>query len=412
MKSELRWRFGPWIVLIIAAAAYYPRFIKFSDGMAIYPRAASCMLHNEVMVTCEKVFSYPPVFAFLMIPFTWMPIWLRDCVWYAITIVAIVASFKLCEKLARSIIRRPLDATELMWLRLLGMLMSAKFVLAVLENQAYDAFVLMLILLGLVALVTRRDSWGGASLAFAAALKATPVIFLPYLLVKRRFVAALVFAVVLAALSYLPDLFFHPTGSPYGYFNTWLHEVAGAALGVERRADFVFWAGANLMNHSLRGLVSLNIDEETHRAAHHMVLYAVYAAFIAIVGTLILLSPRRRDSIAIDGSLLLISMLMLSPMTSRSHYIDLMLPYMVVVAFGLRDERTLTLGRIVLWLSFFLATATSNDIVGQTITDWAYGHSFLVLGALVLLVYFAVMVWRRFRDEQAATLAPAVLPSG
>ena len=119
-----------------------------------------------------------------------------------------------------------------------------------------------------------------------------------------------------------------------------------------------------------------------------------------VVGTLLVLSPRRRETIAIDGSLLLISMLMLSPMTSRSHYVALLLPYMTLVTLGFRDDRTLNLGRAVLAASFLLVTLTSNDIVGQDVTEWAYGHSHLVLGTLVLLIYFAVLVIRLYRGDR------------
>ncbi len=161
------------------------------------------------------------------------------------------------------------------------------------------------------------------------------------------------------------------------------------------------------LNHSLRGAVSLNIDETTQHALHHAVLYAVDGAFVVVVATLIALSPRGKPAIAIDGSLLLISMLMLTPMTSRSHYIMLILPYMTLVALLFRDDRTAKLGRIVLALSFVLITLTSNDVVGRTVTGWAYSHSFLVLGTLVLLIYFAAVVIRRYRDERAGAAKAA-----
>ena len=115
-------------------------------------------------------------------------------------------------------------------MRVLGLLLSLKLVVAVFENQAYDAFVLVFLMAGLALLLAGREFWCGASLAFAAALKATPLIFLPYLLWKRHFVAAATFAAVFVAASYLPDLFFTPAGAAHGYFNTWLHEVVGASL--------------------------------------------------------------------------------------------------------------------------------------------------------------------------------------
>jgi hypothetical protein len=44
-------------------------------------------------------------------------------------------------------------------------------------------------------------------------------------------------------------------------------------------------------------------------------------------------------------------------------------------------------------VSFLFLTASSNDLVGQTVTNYAYAHSYLVIGAMTLLIYIAVIVW-------------------
>ena len=92
---------------------------------------------------------------------------------------------------------------------------------------------------------------------------------------------------------------------------------------------------------------------------------------------------------------------MLSPMTSRSHYVALLLPYMTLLACNWHDRRTGRLGRVVLLISFALVTLAGNDAVGEAFTVWAYRHSAMVLGTLVLLIYFAVLVRERNRSEQA-----------
>jgi hypothetical protein len=410
MYSKNLSRYWPWLLILIAAAAYYPRFVKIPAGMEMYPQAAACMLRGEMLQSCDIGFSYPPIFALLMLPLEPMPLWLRNLAWYLITIGATIGLFKLSEMIARRAIAIPLTAIELGWLRFLVLLLTLKLVLAVFENQAYDALVLVVLFCGLAAIVTGREAWGGAGLAFAAALKATPLIFLPYLLWKRHFVAAAAFVVVFIGASFLPDLFFTPAGATHGYFVSWLRDVAGASFGVvPHGADYAFWAGPNIMNHSIHGLVSLNIDEATHRALNHAVLYAVDAVFVIVVGTLITLTPRRPESIAIDGSLLLISMLMLSPMTSRSHYVALILPYTALIALGFRDNRTRNLGRAVLAASFILVTLSGNDVVGEGFTNWAYRHSAMALGTLVLLIYFAALVIVRYRQNGSTVAAPSSL---
>jgi alpha-1,2-mannosyltransferase len=392
-------RYGPWIALLVASAAYYRRFISPQDsGMVLYPQAAQCLLDNQVMQTCAGAFTYPPGFAFIMMPFTVMPMGLRLFVWYVITIAATVGVYKLAEKLAARLFTEPFGLVEQGWARILAIVLSLKFALAVLENQAYDTLSMVFVMLGLYGLATRGKAWsgeiwGGAAIGFAAAIKATPLIFLPYLIVKRRFTAAAAFTAVLLLASFAPDIFFTPQGATQGYLSAWLHHIAGASLFNPEAAQFNFWSGANALNHSIRGAVSLQINEATQAGLHKAVLYSLDLVFIAFCAALIMLRKERRDMLVIDASILLIATLMLSPMTSRSHYVVLILPYAVLSMVVLRDTATRGIGIAVLGLSFILLTATSNDVVGKAMSDWAYFHSFLVLGALSLLIYIAVIVW-------------------
>jgi hypothetical protein len=52
-----------------------------------------------------------------------------------------------------------------------------------------------------------------------------------------------------------------------------------------------------------------------------------------------------------------------------------------------------TLGTYVLAASFLLRAGTSNDIAGHRITDFAYAYGFMPLGAILLYVIFAAMLW-------------------
>ena len=53
-----------------------------------------------------------------------------------------------------------------------------------------------------------------------------------------------------------------------------------------------------------------------------------------------------------------------------------------------------------LLVSFALVTLAGNDAVGQAFTIWAYRHSVMVLGTLVLLIYFAALMIDELRQEQ------------
>lgn len=393
-----------WVAFAVVVAAYYPRFANNPAGLSLYLEAAKCLLRDEVLQQCQPLFTYPPAFAFFMIPLAPLPMWLRNIVWYAITIGGSVACYRMCEALARRFVSGEWTDRQIIWLRGLSLVLCLKFLLAVLENQAYDTFAFLFLLAGLVSLASGRDVFAGCGLGLAAAIKATPLIFLPYLLFKRRFAAAAAFVAAFMAVSLLPDLFFTPAGGTAGYFLTWVREVAGAGLGNDpATAKHAFWVGPNLLNHSLRGAVSHIVSDVAEPRLHATILYIAYGAFIALAALLLACSPRRRELTALDGSVLVIGMLMLSPMTSRSHYVVLLLPYTTLAAAWLHDRSKRGLGGAVLLASFVLATATSNDLVGTAVSEWAYGHGLLVLGALVLLIYVASLVRQAGQRDEGIT---------
>lgn len=397
-RDEFARRYGPWLAFLIAAAAYFPRFAQDSSGL-LYRHAGECLLQQQMLQACSPPFTYPPAFAFAMIPLAWLPEGMWNVVWYLITLAATVLSYKLAEALALRLVPGPWKPAELAKLRIISLLLSLKFILAVYENQAYDLFVLPLTLFGLLCLVEKRDATAGASLALAAALKAMPLIFLPYLLLRRRFIGAAVFIVVLVGASFLPDMFLTPQGAARGYFATWLRDIAGGALLEHTGAGQAgFWAGANYLNHSIYGAIARLVDATSYQGDFLVILRAAQVAFAGLLAVLLVVSARRESTIPVDGSLLIIAMLMLSPMTSRSHYATLILPYTVIVAYWLRDRRTRLLGTLVLGTSFVLATATSGDFVGKAMTDWAYRTSHIELGTLALIVYLAAIIWNSRRE--------------
>jgi hypothetical protein len=134
---------------------------------------------------------------------------------------------------------------------------------------------------------------------------------------------------------------------------------------------------------------------DDYSPAFRHVLYAVYTVYCVGVVRVLLSTGNGARAVAIDGSLLLISMLLLSPMTSQSHHIALILPVFAIAAIWLKGDGTLrrTAG-ILLIASFVLTNASSRDIVGRTVTLWAKEYRLIVFNALLLAAFFAVLAFR------------------
>jgi hypothetical protein len=387
-----------WIALVVVAALYYRSFGKGIDSVVLYAAAGRCVWHAQTLLPCAPMFSYQPALAALFIPLAAVPAVLQRPVWYVLSIGSLVLTMRLAEAMAARLYPGATCGRNLIWLRAASLLVCSKHILDVLNYEAYEAPALAIMTFGTWALTVGRDACSGFVLGAAAALRATPLIYLPYLAIKRRALACVVFLAAFVALSFLPDAIGALKGGHVGYFDDWAREVAAPAMTPGNAAKLAFWNnwnGDNLNNQSLRGLVNRFATAPVFGLSPKVILLLVDAAFAAAAGTLLLLSPRERKYVAIDGAVLLIAQLALSPMTSRYHFIFILPGVVLVVAAIICDRRMRLFGSVVLAASFILLTGTSNDLVGGQVSEFAYRYGFWIEGAVLLLAAFAAMLWLR-----------------
>lgn len=401
-------RFAAWTALLIFAVAYFPRFAK-PAGIVLYSEAANCLWTEQVLQSCSLPFTYPPFFAFVMIPFVALPPLAQTVMWWAVSLGCTVLCCAIAERIAKDAFAATWTERETTLLRVGGIFLSLKFILAVYENQGFDLLALVPLLFGISAMSNRRDVAAGIGFAAAAALKVTPLIFLPYLVFKGRIKAAVVFFVALVALSFLPDLFLKPAGAPHGYLVTWIREVAAVSLFEQSgNAKLAFWDGANIFNLSIRGALARAVDGTALQADFQTILRFTQFVFIGSIGAIFLLSRKSDRSVPFESAILIISALALSPMTSKSHYVGLVSPYFLLVAACLRERERRGLYLAAAVVSFVGCTGIPRDLVPGAVTEFAVRHNSILLGALVLIVPLAVCAVRRARV--AAIPQPLQMP--
>jgi hypothetical protein len=384
-----------WIVLGLVIVLYFFRFAEYDWGMMpTYSPAGDCLMRGERLVTCAIGFPYPPLFALVMAPLTFLPMWARNVIWYGVLVSATYGCFRTCEMLAARTFG--VAREELFWLRLFSVLLSLKFVLAVFENQAYDVVVFFFVLVGLYGLSQNRTIAPATGLAAATALKATPALMLLYALFLRKWKVFALGVGVWAALSLLPDAFFTPKEPGPGYLQTWIVDVAlGGLLGTSSEAYYPLLKDVNYLNQSLKGFVfgivhgRLGADFAAHT---RMILYAVYVVYGLAALAVLLLSAKVEGALLWGGSVMLISMLLLSPVSSKSHFVVLLLPYMATVAYLIKHREAWRAVVPLLCASFALNTLTSRLFMGRALSNKMLSLGCITLGTLLLLAAVAVMV--------------------
>ena len=380
-------------LLWIPVALYYPRFIKNPAGMLDFPVGASCMLNSEILDACNPGWTYPPVVAFFMIPFTFIPMWMKNAVWYVVSVAAIYFGFKLCERVVSRTFAVEFGAKELFWVRAITFVLSTKFILSVLENQAYDFLVFFLVILGVYGLIEKKDITASLGLSLAAAIKATPLLFFPYILFKRRWKVLVLCTVFFLFFSFLPDLFFTQKGTQSGYFVTWMQDVVSPSMpdsggtGVE-----YFGQGDNPLNQALNSFVYRASSSINLKHRYQVMLYTAYAVLLSLICYILSKSARLENPYVLDAAVLVVGMLMFSPMSSKSHFVVLIIPNMVIVAYLIREQSFRSLLGYLTLMSFALSTLTSKDILGKKLAVAMLNMGCVTMSALMLLIIAAMIV--------------------
>ncbi|MFI7514067.1 glycosyltransferase 87 family protein [Micromonospora echinofusca] len=260
-------------VLALAAvlpALYLPGLVHDFFDLKIYMRAmdwwsAGNPLYDYAQpdrVQGELYFTYPPFSALLLRPFALLPLGATVAIFTVLTGLAVVVTTRWL--LAPVIARHGLP-------RVFSLTVAVLLVLAVESTRETITFgqinmlLVVLILADLLFAVPRSSRWAGVGVGLATALKLFPGIFIVYLLVTRRWRAALVASVTAAAATLLAAAV-----APRDSWRFWTHELwATDRVG---RTDYTG-------NQSLFGLLSRITAPEKPNQVIWLLLVAVVAAY-------------------------------------------------------------------------------------------------------------------------------------
>lgn len=418
-RPNLRLRAVILLAILIGGAAYSIR--KEPAELHVYTLAADRMLAGDEIYRPDdpKPFTYPP---FMAVPFVPLLIFGQDVqkgLFFAINLGIMWWSIALLRRLlTRTFDWR--DGPSPWVLAVVIALLTGRQVAASFSNQSHDLFILLSILLGAERLSRGACSgariFGGAGFGLAAALKATPGLFLVSMGAARRIRAILGFGLAGLFLTLLPDLLFpRDDGKLHGmaWFDTFVRSQNVGGTAVKEGT----WKPWNSLNQSLAGSVYRLTHEppplgplDDPRRFPDVTLLSVGTSTaktitLAMQGLVVALlawwcrrrrgddaSPRDRSfAIFGDVSLTACAMLLLSPMSSKSHFCVLLLPAAYCVSTWIHRGQSKAILRLLI-ASFVVGTLTTKGILGKSI-----GYTVLAAGSVTwatMLMFVAAGVAR------------------
>ncbi len=329
-----------------------------SEWDDVYRSAGARLLAGDNLYPPKTGYSYPPFSALMAVPFAMVDVRSSRALWYCINVVSMFAVITFAWRLACGrvpMVRKPL----IFWL---GMSVGLPFILHTLAHQQTDGLVAALLLGGCWAISRDRWLWGACCLGIAAAMKCTPLLFAPYLLLKGRPLAACVVFGVAIGLNLAPDLFSHPVGFQL-YLEQWSRIYLLPMTQPDRPPGI--WASEIIYNQAILGAANRWFGESMPARELKVWILAVFAG-LALFGIVAMRRSRQQpNGIVWECAIVLAGMLLFSPMSSTPHFITMLLPAWLL-AHAVVEERQ---RRLIPFLILIIAgaIASNKDLLGASL---------------------------------------------
>ncbi|PIE22394.1 MAG: hypothetical protein CSA62_12870 [Planctomycetota bacterium] len=454
-KTRKSWLLGLTAILFIGGAFSMVR--KDTSELPVYVQAAARMLNGEEIYrpSEEKPFTYPSFFALpfvVLVPFAeeeahtvefsffglgrkdipyraWDGVFVR-LLWFAINLTLLAWALRSVHRMLKSQRRETGPPLQLAWL--LIAILAGRHLWAVLANQSHDYLVLLAVLgAGLGAGFgsrTKGELGSGAWVGFGAACKATPLLFLPVQLWQRRFGAAFATISALVLLLLLPELLF-PRQDGLLWLEAWQHSfLSKVGPGSPAEAEGA-WTKWNILNQNLAGtLYRLSTPVAAEQANRHFfdvslwapsanaLKYITLAAQAAVLGLILFVTRPSLSRSLEEGELrfrrfgeagaIACGMVLLSPMSSKSHFCVLLVGTSFCIADLLWRRRDPVLGTL---LALVLASGslTSRELWGGSTSRELLARGSVTWATLLLLLAIGhALQYRRVKVTQSDDKKP------
>jgi hypothetical protein len=365
-------------------------------------------------------YLYPPFQAWAAIPFTYLPLRLGLAAWLAVNLACLSLLLRWAWRLAGGGRLQPLTAAP--WqdhvAAVVGTCCGLFYLMNCLAHRQTDVVNAALLLGGCTLLFRGAALRAAVCFGLAAAMKCTPLLWMPYLIWRGRVAAGLLVLVVALGVNSLPDLT-HPGPPGQSWFQGYIQsQINWARLPTHPG----YWASDPLYNQSLTGIVARSVLTELRWSANKLqtvprdpwlsapatrwVIYVLEAPLLLLVLVVarrpwrpIEQLPDASRRAPLEYAIVLCLMLLLSPMSSRAHFGTLALPGMLIARAALARRDGL-LGAL-LGLSFLAALTCNQDLIGDTLHAVALWCGTTTWQTLFLLIGCLVLLHRTNRDANA-----------
>ncbi len=366
-------------LVIVLAAAFELRVKRDMVDFSVNYQAAQRLRQGETLYRTSDghyQFKYMPFSAFLYLPFALVPLAGAKAGWYAVVIISTGLVFYLSRRLLR------LSGQKAVLVTLTAAVVLGRYFAREIDLGQINALITALLLL----MIASYDSWpdrsarlpsernSGLCWGAATALKPYALIYLPYFLLKKKWLAAASGLLILGLAVLSPALFYGLKGN-FAVLREWRVTLSASTPHLFTAQD----------NVSIMGFLS----KWTGRQDLSFVLYGlVLAALAGLVLAVMYYGRKAPRPHILEGFLFLALIPLISPLGWDYTMLSAAPSVMLIVS---RLDNYPRAARFFLYLIFAVIAFSLFDLMGRSLYDRFMAWSVITAGFLILVGYTAYL---------------------
>jgi len=408
-------------VIVLIGLAFPFLLRQHSEWENVYLQAASNLLAGKDIYAVGSGYLYPPFGAWLAIPFTFLPQPVSRMVWFLINMTCLFFMCRWAWLLSggKSLEGATARDKKEHFIFFLGLASGIRYAFNALSHQQTDVVIGALLMGGCLVLQRKGSLRAGTCFGLAAAFKATPLLWSPYLLWRGWWGAALGLVCVALGANLLPNLVSAP-----GHGGLWLTEwVSRYLLPMSASNHYPgIWGSAAIFNQSLAGAgyrwfvidwrwteTGLEVIEKSNALSPTTLKWLVYGSeALLLLGASLLLRRHGSDKSeaqewiapvrdSLEYSVILLLMLLLSPMSGKAHFGTMILPGFCLARLAVRTKDA-TLWALLL-ISILTGILSNEFLWGERVSSLALWYGSVTWSAFFLMLGCGYGLAKRSKDD-------------
>jgi hypothetical protein len=398
--------------MVLALAAAVPILLeKSTEWDEVYAAAARRLIHGEDLYPRDTNFTYPPFMAIVAVGIESVGPRAGRWLWLAINLLAATLAVRAAWRASGGNGWPKTRADDLVVL--VGLFCGLRYILNGFAHLQTDIVIAALMLLGCERITRQKSMAAGILWGLATAIKGPALLLIGYLIYKRRVAASIAMAATIMMASLSTDLFYPaPTGSLW--VQRWF-QIQSAVLSNAEQYPGV-WASTIENNQSLAGLVGRATvgvwqsrgsefltgvaDQPRYSATDVKRILLAIELLLGVVslGAFLIASGRQENShrrIATECGIVLTLIVLVSPMSSKPHFISMILPGWLLARSAVIHQKPTSAGMLALAL---LGLNIGWNFFGNQIEFFALWTGAMTLGTIALWIGLVHMLCRPDSD--------------